>query len=161
MTQWKMWRILAVAFAVAAIGVATVVVSQLSDPNSVPQALAQDGDDDSGDNTRTHESCYNGAIFDYSASLSELDFGSLVRCTSWSMLFIRADAYLYRWNDSDDDWSFVMSASRVCFVRNNCTAERTIDNPAHGDYQLQYCFRAHSIGSTWPYSCRYAEYEVP
>ena len=51
------WRVLAIAFSVVSIGVATVVVSQLSNPNSVPQALAQDGDDDGGGNTQSHESC--------------------------------------------------------------------------------------------------------
>ena len=45
--------------------------------------------------------------------------------------------------------------------RNSCTAERTIDNPSDGDYQLMYCFRAFPVGSSWPYSCFYAFYDIP
>ena len=144
-----------------AIGAATVVGSQLANPNSVPQVLAQDDDDKTDNAPRSHEGCLHGPIFDYSAALSELEFGTSVRCTATGMLFIRADAYLFRWTDDDDDWASVHSASKVCFVSNNCTAETEIDNPVHGDYQLQYCFRAFSITSSWPYSCLYAEYEIP
>lgn len=108
------WRVLAIALAVVSIGVGTVVVSQLSNPNWVSQVLAK-GDDDG--NAHSHEGCYIGPIFDYSASLSELDFGSVVSCTSQSMLFIRTDAYLYRLNN-DDEWVHMMTANQTCFVRN-------------------------------------------
>ena len=134
-----------------------VVASQLFNPDSVPQVLAQEDD---GGHTRTHEGCSIGPIFDHSASLSELEFGSVVNCTSGGMLFIRTDVYLYKM-DNDDEWVHIRTANETCFVRNSCTAERTIDNPADGDYQLMYCFRAFSVGSNWPYSCFYAYYEIP
>ena len=139
------------------VSVARSATSQLFNPDSVPQVLAQEDD---GSNAQDHEVCYIGPIFDHSASLSELDFGSVVNCTSGGMLYIRMDAYLYKL-DNDDEWVHISTASEACFVRNSCTAERTIDNPADGDYQLMYCFRAFSVGSNWPYSCFYAYYEIP
>ncbi|MCY4417915.1 MAG: hypothetical protein OXE87_16640 [Chloroflexi bacterium] len=81
-------------------------------------------------------------------------------CTSSTMLYIMIDAYLDK-KDTDDEWVHIRTASKTCFVSKTCTAERTIDNPAYGDYQLMYCFNAFSTGSRWAYSCLYAEYEIP
>jgi hypothetical protein len=137
--------------------VGAVVASQMFNPDSIPQVLAQD---DNGNGTRTHEGCSIGPIFDYSASLSELEFGAVVNCTSNTMLYIRIDAYLYKM-DTDDEWVHIRTANKACYVSRNCTADRTIDNPADGDYQLMYCFNAYSIGSSWSYTCFYGEYEIP
>ena len=50
---------------------------------------------------------------------------------------------------------------KVDFTDDGGNADRTIDNPADGDYQLMYCFNAYSIGSSWSYTCFYGEYEIP
>ena len=78
----------------------------------------------------------------------------------FSFIVQSPDAYLYKLNN-DDEWVHIRTANKVCFVSNSCTADRTIDNPADGDYHLMYCFRAFSFGSSWPYSCFYAYCDIP
>ena len=91
------------------VSVARSATSQLFNPDSVPQVLAQEDD---GSNARDHEGCYIGPIFDHSASLSELDFGSVVNCTSGGILYIRMDAYLYKL-DNDDEWVHISTARNL------------------------------------------------
>lgn len=109
--------------------------------------------------TQTHEGCDFGYVFDYSATLDELEWGSVVRCPLGTY-YIKTDAYLFERSSSGQLTPMDVTQS-ICYVSRSCSAIETEPSPDAGGYHIIYCFGAESVGSSWPYKCLGASESIP